>query len=268
MEEKLTEKEILLSSMDMIPRTVPMNIGTDIVKDGKGGYTGSMKLDALVETGKDIIFENDGDPYNIALSLPPTLVPILESLSDELRYMPEDELAKMFRPKLRDYIIKKSFWLEWVKSLTDGRRMIIRNVVGGFSGSIKHFSFRCKNNPYFLAWLVKPEYEYQAYLEAVCERAKVQLWMILDSDVCNEKGRLDPQKAKIVVDVAKYVMDRKNGEPVKRIDKRMVSFNFDKDPRIEVEKIDEKLEKIEEMSGMTKEYISEYEPMFIEPNRE
>lgn len=148
----------------------------------------------------------------------------IDSIPDALWRMGEPKLEELIKPSVADDVLKINFWttIEWATK-AGVKAVDLKRV---FDGVMIYDTFRDRfmKSPYRMAWLCKPVIRYEAMLRATHARLQKSLMKVAYMRIEDDKGVVDPKKARLVLEVFKTLDERLHGQAIQRalIEKREV----------------------------------------------
>lgn len=165
---------------------------------------------------------------------PNSLVNITPSrFSTRLMTVPRDfldlglsELEDKLKPTRLDRALKACFWKEYNRAMLTNTKMTLRGMHWGVCQE-KVFIKTILGTNMKMAWLIQPNIEDEVRLQLLYDRGLERVEEILDSEIVNAKGFMDPKKAEVVLKAFKMLDDRVKGLAVQetRIKKESVQVN-------------------------------------------
>lgn len=146
------------------------------------------------------------------------------AIPDSIAMLTDKELRDEIKPTRVDYLLRLSFWKEYEAAVKEKRpQMAVMTVLGRIC-SKPYFYQKFLEDPYRVAWLVRPVSEYMVEIDAVLFRMTERLWEIADTDfeVENKDGRKvkDPRLMAVVLDAIRMVEARSKGQALQRSESR------------------------------------------------
>jgi hypothetical protein len=174
------------------------------------------------------------------------------SVPTELYDKTEGELREQCKPTGTDYALRVSFWREFDKVITMGKKRIVTAEVFGGICTEAYFYNRILRNPLKTAWLCRPVQAYAKELEAILHRGTERLWQLIEMDIEDPKTKkISSKKAALFLKVFSEVSNRAKGMAVKRItqDRRTVSVKVDANKAVIPQDLDSIRKRIAQIEG-------------------
>lgn len=150
----------------------------------------------------------------------------VEKLPSELLAKTEEELRELARPTYVDYALRNALWNEVRIAQANFTKVQPGRVFAGIC-SRQHYSQNVLGNPAKLAWLLQPVKVYEESLEPLLVVTVERFYEILRLDIRDERGRVQPAVARLVLEAGKAVEARLRGTPVQQVESRSVNVRLD-----------------------------------------
>ena len=136
--------------------------------------------------------------------------------------MDKEELEKLVNPTRTDRALKAIFWREYNKAQLTETNMTTRGMWLGVCQEMWFYKHILTDNRK-MAWILSPNVEDDVRLHLMYDKGLDRVEEILDSEITNTKGMLDPKKADVVLKAWKMLDDRVKGLAVQKIEKKSLS---------------------------------------------
>lgn len=159
------------------------------------------------------------------------------------------ELFKRANPTPIDYAIRNAFWREYDLYFLSGRTGKIKTADFCRGICTPSYLYSIASKSALLLWIIKPKQSYSREMESILSRGIERLWELIEIPIYNEKNKVDPRLAGIVLQAIKQVEDRVQGMAVQRTQSVSVNIN-EKLPSVGGDKsMDDINAKIKELEG-------------------
>lgn len=169
------------------------------------------EVPALVDSreGKSIFNMSSPAVREAMLKLPPRYLE-----------MSEAELKALAKPTQLDWSIRVSFWREFEKACQFNRNAIrCQDVFGGICS--EHYWYgKLLKNPKKVAWLTRPIQTYAKHIESILVQGLRRLEELIQMDVSDGKGGLDPRKGALLLEAVREVANRSKGMAVQKTENK------------------------------------------------
>ena len=156
--------------------------------------------------------------------------------------MSERELYKELSPSDMDDCLRLQFWTEYNWAQDNFKNLRMGQVYNGITTRENFFTFVIKN-PKRMAWIMNPPQGYMTSLEAMLNRGRPNLDLLLQMKLVNDEGKMDYAAAKIFLKAYELVENRVKGGAVQNIAQKTATLHVHKDAP-EEDVLKNKLEKL------------------------
>lgn len=196
---------------------------------------------------------NVDNPYSIVNVVTDRVREAIRLVPDELHDLTEGELKMKCRPTGTDYSLRVSFWREYERICSTGRRVMDNRSVFGGICSERYFYMKFLTDEVKVAWLVRPIQTYQKEMESILNRGTQRLWELMEMDITDKTGKkVDPRRAEVLLKVIAEVSNRVKGMAVQRLqkDSRSLKVSVAVPPKpVQVETVEQLQRRIAELEA-------------------
>jgi hypothetical protein len=179
--------------------------------------TGSGRIKAALD---------ENNPFGLVAAIKSdALKAAMKKVPESYWGLEEAVLREQAKPTRTDYALRMALWNELRIAHARGEPVKASRIYEGIC-SYQHWWSNVLNVPEKLAWLLCPLQDYTRSLEPLLVRIAERYQEILDMDVRDSKGRINPALLKIQVETMKAIEGRLLGAAVQRTESKNLSVQL------------------------------------------
>lgn len=197
--------------------------------------------------------------FSIKTMFSPNVVEAAGKIPEELKTCSEDELIAYAKPTEIEWHIRRRFWEEYHKVSDEAKTGKVRKVRNDwvcegvcnptyFGKLLKRIEKAC--------FILRPLQRFEDQTETQLFRSMNRINEILQMDITDKSGRVDPKRAGVLLQAVKMVTDRARGMATVKTQSMNLNINTDQNTAQTVqpntpEQIDSRIAELEAKLGKT-----------------
>lgn len=182
----------------------------------------------------EVDLKDKNNPVSLINLLPTQIADWIEIIPEATLAMTEEEIEKHAKPDLRDELLRTSFWMEYNRATSLGKKMNITQVFGGVCTRDQFVRQICSNS-WKLAYIVTPPRDFNVSMMEILYKSTEEMRQVLDipNTYVDEQG-VEQVRTNLVsakMKIWETAQNRVHGSVTQKVqlDSRSVNVNVNQD---------------------------------------